>query len=297
MDEGKKIVDTPVNGDLEHAPSSNWAYDHAVATTGIHGVGAGTIVGTTLAQTLSGKTLTTPIIASLYQASGGGLLTIPASVGADTFCLLGATQELDNKTLDSPVLKGTLTASGTVTLPAVTLGATVTLNGQTFDAGAGQAIITTTTSTVGLRIQSSGDPHGPEMTLAHAHNTPEATAFVGGFIFEGYDGATPAVAQNLGVLTVRYVNVGDGTEAVRLVCDLWTAGATNEAMTLSGAGALWLDAEVDTLIYKVSGTQVVGARVIDARCDDAINSGDATTDGVIDALRDAMIAHGLIAAA
>lgn len=41
--------------------------------------------------------------------------------------------------------------------------------------------------------------------------------------------------------------------------------------------------------------QVVGARVTDARADDAINSGDATTDGVIDALRDAMITHGLIA--
>ncbi|KKK79168.1 hypothetical protein LCGC14_2836240, partial [marine sediment metagenome] len=42
--------------------------------------------------------------------------------------------------------------------------------------------------------------------------------------------------------------------------------------------------------------QVVGTRVVDARCDDAINSGDATTDGVIDALRDAMISHGLISA-
>jgi hypothetical protein len=50
-------------------------------------------------------------------------------------------------------------------------------------------------------------------------------------------------------------------------------------------------------VYKVDAVQVVGPRVIDARCDDAINSGDATTDGVIDALRDAMIAHGLIAAA
>ncbi|KKK86083.1 hypothetical protein LCGC14_2766760, partial [marine sediment metagenome] len=48
---------------------------------------------------------------------------------------------------------------------------------------------------------------------------------------------------------------------------------------------------------KHSGTKVIGARVIDARCDDAINSGDATTDGVIDSLRDAMITHGLIAAA
>ena len=28
MKEGKKVVDTPVNADLEHAISSNWAYDH-----------------------------------------------------------------------------------------------------------------------------------------------------------------------------------------------------------------------------------------------------------------------------
>jgi hypothetical protein len=50
-------------------------------------------------------------------------------------------------------------------------------------------------------------------------------------------------------------------------------------------------------VYKVDAVQVVGNRVIDARCDDAINSGDATTDGVIDSLRDAMIQHGLLAAA
>lgn len=50
-------------------------------------------------------------------------------------------------------------------------------------------------------------------------------------------------------------------------------------------------------IYKVDGTQVVGARVIDARASAVANSGDGTTDGLIDALRDAMIAHGLLAAA
>jgi len=49
--------------------------------------------------------------------------------------------------------------------------------------------------------------------------------------------------------------------------------------------------------YQVGGVQVVSNRVIDARCDDVINSGDATTDGVIDALRDCLISHGLIAAA
>ena len=51
-----------------------------------------------------------------------------------------------------------------------------------------------------------------------------------------------------------------------------------------------------TGVYKVDDVQVVSNRVVDVRCDDTINSGDATTDGVIDALRDAMITHGLIAA-
>jgi hypothetical protein len=40
------------------------------------------------------------------------------------------------------------------------------------------------------------------------------------------------------------------------------------------------------------------AAIVDARCDDAVNTStwDSTTAGVLDALRDAMIAHGLIAA-
>ena len=50
-------------------------------------------------------------------------------------------------------------------------------------------------------------------------------------------------------------------------------------------------------VFNVDGVQVVSNRVVDARIDDAINSGDATTDGVIDAIVDCLIAHGLIAAA
>ncbi|KKN71434.1 hypothetical protein LCGC14_0420130, partial [marine sediment metagenome] len=50
-------------------------------------------------------------------------------------------------------------------------------------------------------------------------------------------------------------------------------------------------------ILDVNSAQVVGTRVVDARIDDAINSGDATTDGVIDAIRDALIAHGICVAA
>ena len=54
-----------------------------------------------------------------------------------------------------------------------------------------------------------------------------------------------------------------------------------------------------TGVYKIDDVQVVSNRVVDARVDDAINESawDATTAGVLDALRDAAIAHGLIAAA
>jgi hypothetical protein len=91
-------------------------------------------------------------------------------------------------------------------------------------------------------------------------------------------------------LSVREVTTG-GTAAYGV--------AFNHCEPLSGNDTkFWGNVDVaSTKVYKVAGTQVVGARVVDARCDDAVNSGDATTDGVIDALRDAMIAHGLIAAA
>jgi len=73
--------------------------------------------------------------------------------------------------------------------------------------------------------------------------------------------------------------------------------ATASLLLVDVDGNLWTNGYVNTAeVYKVDGTQVVGPRVVDARCDDVINSGDATTDGVIDALRDAMITHGLIAA-
>jgi hypothetical protein len=46
-------------------------------------------------------------------------------------------------------------------------------------------------------------------------------------------------------------------------------------------------------VYKVDAVQVVGNRVVDARLADTPNSGNATTDGLIDALRDLILSHGL----
>lgn len=67
-------------------------------------------------QTLANKTLTTPVIASLYQdAAKSKLMTVPA-VASDTLVTLAANQTLTTKTLTSPVLNtgisGTAIASG-----------------------------------------------------------------------------------------------------------------------------------------------------------------------------------------
>lgn len=83
---------------------------HEAATTGIHGVGGGAIVGTTLTQTLTNKSLTSPQItgagvgkATLQYANSatGRTLTIPDPGAADTIVALAATQTLTNKTLGS----------------------------------------------------------------------------------------------------------------------------------------------------------------------------------------------------
>ena len=92
---------------------------------------SGDIVGTTDTQTLTNKTLTTPVISTI---SNSGTVTLPTG----TVTLVGrtTTDTLTNKTLTAPVIS-TISNSGTVTLPTgtVTLVArstTDTLTNKTF---------------------------------------------------------------------------------------------------------------------------------------------------------------------
>jgi len=67
---------------------------------------------------------------TIAGGGGAGDMTVavydPAGI-AEQLVGLVAVQELDNKTLDSSVLKGTFTASGIVTLPAITLAGDLTM--------------------------------------------------------------------------------------------------------------------------------------------------------------------------
>lgn len=85
-----------------------------------------TAVGVAATQTLTGKTLTTPVIASFYQdAAKTKLMTVP-NVASDTLCAIAAAQTLTNKTLTSPAVNAPVingntynVASGTLTTAQV----------------------------------------------------------------------------------------------------------------------------------------------------------------------------------
>jgi len=93
-----------ITGDLTVSgsyPGSGDVATHA-ADTSTHGV-AVAIVGTTDAQTLTNKTLTSPIISTI---SNTGTLTLPTST--DTLVGRATTDTLTNKTLTTPVVGGDL---------------------------------------------------------------------------------------------------------------------------------------------------------------------------------------------
>lgn len=69
-----------------------------------------TLVGKATTDTMTNKTLTTPIIASLYQDAGKTkLMTVP-DTASDTLCAIAATQALTNKTLTDAAQTWTLGA-------------------------------------------------------------------------------------------------------------------------------------------------------------------------------------------
>ena len=72
-----------------------------------------TLVDLDDSQTLTNKTLTTPIIASLRQASGTNLLTMPAAT--DTLVGRATTDTLTNKTLTSPKINEDVAVTATAT--------------------------------------------------------------------------------------------------------------------------------------------------------------------------------------
>jgi len=164
----------------------------------------------------------------------------------------------NSPTLATPAINGIVTTTG-LTLPAFTLGGTVTLNGKVFDAGSGDARINTTKVAGGLAIQSTqNEAYGATLSLYQDSASPAVDDIVGYILARGKDNANNETIY--GYLGFRIENVVAATKAGKFFITLRLAAIDNLALTLSGAGALWTDLSVDTLTYKVSGTQVVSAQ-------------------------------------
>lgn len=103
------------NGDALDA-NKVMANEEAVVTEYNATIGSlpGDVVSTTNTKTLTNKTLTAPVIASIYQDAGKTkLMTLP-DTASDTLVTLAATQTLTNKTLTSPAIN-----TPTITKPTV----------------------------------------------------------------------------------------------------------------------------------------------------------------------------------
>jgi len=146
--------------------------------------------------------------------------------------------------LTSPTINGTIATTG-LTMPAFTLGGTITLNGQAFDAGSGDAQINTTGLGEGLKIISIQDGvSGAFLRLTHVTTAAAVDDVVSRIYGIGCDDAD--AEEGYGFWDIR---VEDPTAAHPDGKQLWfcrSAGGWNEAMTLSSAGGLSVDADIGT---------------------------------------------------
>lgn len=119
------VLGTPASGNLANCTGYPGSAVSGVVGAANGGTGVANNAASTI--TISGNFGTT------LTVSNTTAVTLPVT---GTLATLAGSEELTNKTLTSSVAKGTWTASGTWTLPAHTLGGTVTLNGQTFSGAA-----------------------------------------------------------------------------------------------------------------------------------------------------------------
>ena len=135
---------TATNGTTVVLAEARSLNDNIVVTCGgVFQTGAVTLTGT---QTLTNKTLTSPVIATIVNT---GTLTLPTST--DTLVGRATTDTLTNKTITSGILLGTLTAGGGVGTNGQVLTSTGTgVQWATASGGGGSGTVTSIAAGTGL---------------------------------------------------------------------------------------------------------------------------------------------------
>lgn len=200
----------------------------AVESAGVTAAALATLAGV---ETLTNKTLTTPIIASLYQDAGKTkLMTIPVTA-SDTLAAIAATQTFTNKTLTTPIIASIYqdagktklmtipnTASDTLAAIAATQiftnkritkrvttivsNATPTVNTDNCDVVTITALATAITS---MTTNLSGTPTNFQTLIYRILDNGTGRAITWGATFQAMGVALPTTTTASKVLTVGFI--------------------------------------------------------------------------------------------
>ena len=219
----------------------------AIAAGDVSWTGVGNMTFTKGSILASGDTADDTLILS---ASSVAFITLKA----------GTTDECE---LEDITMKGDWLVDGSVTL----------------NTGAVDFKMITSGDLKGLELEGSNASNGPTLKFDHTDTTPTLNSICGAVGFHGFDGeGGSAVTMRYGEIRCDYSNVTSASEAGRFDFYLAAGGAAdNLAMTLSGAGELWVDADIvldtgqaincgvtedhyyDLEAYNVDGTAYVSA--------------------------------------
>jgi hypothetical protein len=198
------------------------------ASWDIEYTGKSAVTGTGAFVLATSPTIATPIINSAAHVGGTWVAdatwTLPAFTLGGTVTATG--QEITSPVLNTAVAKGTWTTSGTWTLPAFTLGGTVTMNGQTISGAVvfNNALSGITTLNASGLVTASSGITFGGSTLS-TYVGP--TSFTPGLTFGG--GATGMT----GTFTGRYQRLG-GTVTFCAQISLSAKGSSTGTATITG---------------------------------------------------------------
>lgn len=178
---------------------------------------------TTGTLTLAGNFATSGASALTLTTTGATNVTLPTT---GTLSTLAGSEELTNKTLNASVGKGTWTASGTWTLPAVTLGGAITYGGVTLS--------NAVTGTGNMVLSASPTFTGTVTTAA-------LSATTGVF--------TKATAGD----SARFTNAAASNKSLYIYTDATVSGIFSTASGAGSANAFYFDNTTDTHYWQING--------------------------------------------
>ena len=227
--------------------------------------------GTGIANNNASTLAITGAFATTVTVTGITGVTLPT---AGTLATLAGTEELDNKTLNASVGKGTWTASGTWTLPALTLGGNVSSSGNpSLNIGSG-ALTAGATSVTTLTATSTATLS--DVTAISIPKTGGLIEFknTGGTVRTGYiqeaTGNLAIVGEVAGSTVVTYANNSLIT----------TVSSTGLAVTgaLSATGAVSINGATDALSF-TEPTANSGRNNITLRAKDSVGTASSVYFG------------------